>query len=137
MATFTAIEIAKRLDALAEMKEDASDEKASRFPNVYPTLDGRGKLIKAGTRINCGGTIKRAAADLYDSPENSPESAPTLWEDISYRAGFRVIPTAITAGTAFAKGECGWWGDVLYMSVIDNNVWTPEAHASGWSLVDN
>ena len=40
-----------------------------------------------------------------------------------------------TAGTAFAKDECGWWGDDLYKSLIDANVWTPDAHGAGWELV--
>ena len=41
----------------------------------------------------------------------------------------------ITADTAFAKDECGWWGDVLYKSLIDANVYTPEAYPDGWEAV--
>ena len=43
-----------------------------------------------------------------------------------------IIPETITSGTAFMKDEYGWWGDVLYVSLIDNNVWTPDAYPSGW-----
>ena len=52
-----------------------------------------------------------------------------------YKNGARIIPATITAGLAFSKGERGYWGDVLYESLLDNNVWTPEAYPDGWKKV--
>lgn len=117
------------------MRENATDALASIAVSVYPTLKGNGELIKVGTRINYNGFIKRAAVDLYDTEENSPDNAPILWEDIDYKEGYRIIPEILTAGTAFAKDECGWWEDKLYKSIIDNNVWTPTAYPAGWEEV--
>ena len=77
----------------------------------------------------------RAAVDLWDTKENNPDNAPTLWEDIAYKEGYRIIPETITAGTAFMKDERGWWKDILYKSILDNNVWTPEQYPSGWEEV--
>lgn len=111
------------------------DASASNAAELFPALKQDGSLIKTGTRINWHGTIKRAANDLWDTAENSPDAAPALWEDIAYREGYRIIPATITAGTAFAKDECGWWGDVLYRSLIDANVYTPEQYAAGWEVV--
>ena len=91
--------------------------------------------MSAGTRINWYGKVKRAAVDLWDRTENNPDNAPTLWEDLAYRDGIRIIPETITAGLAFAKDELGWWGDTLYKSLLDANVWTPEQNASGWEKV--
>lgn len=120
------------IQALLTLREGADDSVASLSVGAYPTLKGSGGLIKAGTRINYNGVIKRAAVDLWDTSENSPDNAPSLWEDISYREGYRIIPEVITSGTAFIKDECGWWGDILYISLIDNNVWTPSAYPGGW-----
>lgn len=108
------------------------DATASRAVAFHPMLKQDGALISAGTRINWHGQLKRAAVDLWDTAENTPDDAPELWEDINYRDGFRVIPDVITAGTAFSAGEYGWWGKTLYQSTIDNNVWTPEAYPTGW-----
>ena len=116
-------------------REYANDALASRSPAAFKALKGDGSLIKAGTRINHNGALKRAAVDLWDTPENGPDAAPALWEDILYRQGYRIIPETITAGLAFAKDECGWWGDVLYKSILDNNVWTPAAYPAGWEEV--
>ena len=123
------------LEAIVNMREGATDAQASLAVGVYPKLKANGGLIKTGTRINHNGTIKRAAVDLYDTAENSPDNAPSLWEDIEYKEGYRLIPDTITVGTAFAKDECGWWKDKLYKSLLDANVWTPEANPSGWEEV--
>lgn len=110
-----------------------TDEVASYVPSMFPTLEGKGALVKAGTKINWNGALKRAAVDLWDTEANSPANAPTLWEDVAYVKGYRVIPEVITATAAFAKGEQGIYKGEVYTSLIDNNVWTPEAYAAGWS----
>lgn len=121
--------------ALVALREDATDAQASKAIQLYPVLKQNGALVKAGTRINWNGQLKRAAADLWDNAENSPDNAPALWEDINYRDGYRIIPDEITAGLAFSLDECGWWGDVLYRSKLDANVHTPEQYPDGWEVV--
>lgn len=111
------------------------DKEASEGASLFPRLKQDGALVSAGTRINHNGVIKRAAVDLWDREDSNPDNAPTLWEDIAYREGYRIIPATITAGTAFAKDELGWWGDTLYRSLIDANVYTPEAYPAGWEVV--
>ena len=74
-----------------------TDADASLAPELFNRLTGSGSLVKAGMRINWGGTIKRAASDLWDTAQNTPDAAPDLWEDIAYKKGFRLIPETITA----------------------------------------
>ena len=124
---------ALRLRAIVEQAAESLDDKtASTAPALLRRLRQDGKLVSAGTRINWGGVIKRAAVDLWDTAENTPDAAPTLWEDIDYRDGYRVIPSVITAGTAFAMDELGWWGGKLYKSKLAANVYTPEQYPAGW-----
>lgn len=126
---------ALKLRAIIETAAASLDDKtASTAPTLFPRLKQNGSLIKAGTRINHNGSIKRAAVDLWDTADNSPDNAPTLWEDILYRDGYRIIPDVITAGTAFALDELGWWGDKLYKSLLSANVYTPEQYPNGWEL---
>lgn len=111
------------------------DKEASETPELFGRLNENGELVKTGTRINWNGTLKRASVDLWDTKENNPDNAPALWEDIEYKDGIRIIPEVITVGTAFSKDELGWWKDIVYKSLIDNNVWTPETNPSGWELI--
>jgi hypothetical protein len=111
------------------------DATASTAAALFPVMKYDGALVKAGTRINWHGTVKRAATDLWDTMDNNPDNAPTLWEDLNYKEGHRIIPEIITVGTAFALGELGWWKDELYESLLEANVYTPETYPAGWKLV--
>lgn len=120
------------IETAAECLDDAT---ASQMALLFPGLKGDGSLVKSGTRINWKGVVMRAAVDLWDTAENNPDNAPTMWEDLAYIDGIRIIPDVITAGTAFSKGEQGWWNGDLYESQADNNVWTPDAYPAYWKEV--
>lgn len=131
----TLVDKARKMRAAMETAAVSLDDAtASTAPELFPRLKGDGSLVKAGTRICWGGTLKRAAVDLWDNAENTPDVAPTLWEDVLYRDGIRIIPETITVGLAFAKGERGWWGDKLYKSLLAANVYTPEQYPAGWEV---
>ena len=108
------------------------DKVASTASALFPKLKADGSLVTAGTRVNWNGVLKRAAVDLWDRPENNPDNAPTLWEDIEYRNGIRIIPETITVGLAFSKDELGWWDNEIYRSLLDANVTTPAEYPEGW-----
>ena len=129
----TRSEAQKLIADIVKLRESATDAQASLAISVYPALKQDGSLIKSGARINYNGMIIRAAVDLYDTETNSPESAPTLWETLNYKDGYRIIPEVITVGTAFSKGELGWWNNELYESLVDSNVYTPDQYAPNWS----
>lgn len=114
-----------------------SDKDVSTAPEVLPRMQYKNELIKNGTRINWNGTIKRAAVDLWDNEQSTPDAAPSLWEDVLYKDGIRIIPETITVGLAFSKGEQGWWIDgKLYESTVNNNVYTPSQYKQNWKLVE-
>lgn len=126
-----------QLRAVIEQAAQTLDEKTvSTVPELCRTLKQDGSLVRAGTRINWNGTIKKAAVDLWDTEVNDPDHAPSLWADIAYRDGYRIIPETITVTTAFSKGEKGWWTDgKLYESKVDSNVYTPAQYADNWKEV--
>lgn len=115
-----------------EVAVEMTDPEASTLPEMFPRLKQDGSLVSHGTRINWNGTLKKAAVDLWDTEENNPDNAPTLWETIDYVDGYRVIPEVITVTTAFYKGERGMWKGAVYESLQDNNVWNPDQFAAGW-----
>lgn len=127
---------ALKLRAIVEQAVGSLDDKtASEGTTLFPRLKQNGELVKAGTRINWNGAVKKSAVDLWDTEANNPDNAPTLWADLEYKDGFRIIPETITVSKAFAKNECGWWGDVLYRSKVGSNVYTPAQYADNWEIV--
>lgn len=112
-----------------------SDADASMSVELFPKLKYDGSLIEAFTRINWKGKVMKNGAALWDREENDPDHAPTLWSELAYRDGIRVIPEAIDVTTQFHEGELGWWGDVLYRSKVNGNVYTPAQYALNWEVV--
>lgn len=124
------------LRSIVEKASASLDDKtASTASTLFPRLKQSGALISVGTRINWNGTIKKASVDLWDTAENNPDNAPSLWQDIEYKNGYRIIPDTLTVTTAFAKDECGWWNGVLYRSLMEGNVYTPAVYPAGWEEV--
>ena len=126
-----------QLRAVIEQAAQTLDEKTiSEAPELCRNLKQDGSLVRAGTRINWNGTIKKSAVDIWDTEANDPDHAPSLWADIDYRDGYRIIPETITVTTAFSKGEKGWWTDgKLYESKVDSNVYTPAQYADNWKEI--
>lgn len=127
---------AMKLRSIVERAAVSLDDKtASEGVTLFPRLRQDNSLVPTGTRINWRGVIKRAAVDLWDTEANNPDNAPTLWEDISFKEGYRIIPEVITATAAFTLDECGWWRDMLYRSTMAANVYTPDENPSGWEKI--
>lgn len=131
----TLVELAKKLRPLIEQAAASLDDQtASRGAQLFPKMKLDGSLIKGGTRINWNGKLKRAAADLWDREDCTPEVAPTLWEDIDYVDGVRVIPETITSTLAFKLDELGWWDGNVYKSLRDGNCFNPSVTPEWWAL---
>ena len=113
-----------------------SDQQASEGVELFPRLTGNGELVKAGTRINWNGVLKRASVDLWDLETNNPDNAPAIWETIQYVNGVRVIPEVITATTAFSLNELGWWRGSVYRSLRDGNTFNPSVTPEWWEVVE-
>ena len=132
----TYIEQARKLRPMVVKAAQSLDDKdASEAVALFDGMRYDGSLIKTGTRINWNGALKQAAVDLWNTAENNPDNAPTLWVDIAYREGIRIIPDVITAAQAFALDELGWWQEHVYRSTIAANVYTPDQYAAGWELL--
>lgn len=116
------------------------DKEASEGAELFPRLTGDGSLVVVGTRINWGGTVKKAAVDLWDTTENDPDHAPALWVDIDYVDGVRKIPQTdsgiFDATLAFAEGEDGYSSvdGLVYTSKANGNVYTPQLVPTNWIL---
>lgn len=128
----------ERLHTVISASRDLVEDKtASIAPELFGRLKADGSLVKHGTRINWKGTLKKAAVDLWDRPENNPDNAPNLWGNLLYKDGYRIIPEVITVTTAFSNGEIGWWTDgVKYRSKKDNNVYTPAVRPEDWEVAE-
>ena len=120
--------------AIERGAKSLSDKEVSLTPDILPRMRYKGAAIEAGTRINWNGTVKSAAVTLWDREDSNPDNAPTLWNNIPYRKGIRVIPEHIPVTEPFSAGEEGIDdADVVWVSKYDNNVYTPVQYEENWT----
>lgn len=133
----------KLRELIVKSSVSLSDQEASEGVELFPKMKYSGELIHVGTRINWNGIVKKAAVDLWDTGENNPDNAPTLWEDIDYIDGIRKIPITdsgiFNATLAFAENEEGYStvDNSIYISNVNGNVYTPQLVPSNWKKKNN
>ena len=112
------------------------DRELATHPDLFPRLKGDGSLIEAGHHINWHGIIYRAANALWDTPENTPDNAPDLWEAVVYRDGYRVLTGPISASNPVQVDEICWYEDELYKNILGvPSVYLPDEYPEGWEVV--
>lgn len=117
------------------------NQTAGRMIEYFPTMKevcAEGELIRALTRIRDDAdpsVIWRSNVDLWNTDENSPQNAPTLWDKIAYHNGVRIIPDTIPATLAWKNGELGWRDGHVYKSGMDGNVYLPGTQGAPWELM--
>lgn len=129
------IENARKLRPMVVKAAQSLDDKdASEAVALYDGMRYDGSLIRTGTKINWNGTVKKAAVDLWDEERNNPDNTPTLWADLAYHDGIRIIPAPITSEQAFALDELGWQDGHVYCSKMHGNVF-PVTQEDAWEFV--
>lgn len=95
-----------------------------------------GHLITTGTRLRWGTRLLAAMNDLWAYPENNPDNAPALWEEIAYLEGCRVLTGPISASNPVQPGEMCWEDGVLYKCVYHVAcAYRPSEYADAWEEV--
>ena len=100
-----------------------------------PVWDGR--LVTVGQRIRWGDKLMAATADLWATETNNPDNAPTLWEEILYRDGYRVLTGPISASNPVKPGEWCWEDGVLWACIYPNVcTYRPSEYDGAWERVN-
>lgn len=113
-------------------------EVADVFP---PWEDALAKLSK----MNVGDTIRYGLnadgeAQLYQviqahdvQADWTPDTAVSLYKKVGITAaGIPIWTQPLGSNDAYMKGDEVSYNSVVYISQIDNNVWSPDAYPAGW-----
>ena len=123
---------------LAEIAEALPDNLAALHPEIYDNLKESGAQVPANNRINWNGVVVKAKVDLWDRPDQNPDNAPELWDELLFSdTNYREIPEIITTELAFGKDEIGYWpkNGKHYKAKRDGVVHNPEVYPADWDEV--
>lgn len=73
----------------------------------------------------------------YDSTiyTQEPEELPAQWGFVWSNDPKHAKPFVAISTSPYMAGNCCTENDIVYRSLIDNNVWAPSAYPSGWEEV--
>lgn len=137
------IEMARRLRPIVEKAmsgETTTNKEAFEALMMMPDQERSdfwdGHLIYTSTRIRWGTRLLAAMNDLWAYPENNPGNAPTLWEEIAYLDGCRVLYGPISASNPVEPGEMCWEDGKLYRCIYHVAcTYRPSEYAAAWEEV--
>lgn len=128
-----AILVRESMDAAGAM---LTDEQAASVPALYSEWE-TGTAYNAGDRRTYGGVLYKCLQAHTSQVDWTPDVAVSLWATVLIPDP-DVIPDWVQPDStnAYMKGDKVRYNGVVYRSLIDNNVWSPDAYPAGWEIVE-
>lgn len=112
-----------------------TDEQAAEVLVIFPTW-ATNMEYKVGERRTYEGTLYKCLQAHTSQDDWTPKAAVSLWAVVLIPDP-NVIPDWVQPGStnAYMKGDKVRYNGKIYQSLIDNNVWPPDAYPQGWEIV--
>ena len=129
----TILDEAKKLRALIEqMAESLDDEDAEKNPNVFPKWE-IGVEYKKDFKLRYNDVTYKVLQDHTSQEDWTPDVAVSLFVRVHYNPQEEWPEwEQPTAENPYMKGDKVTFEGEHYISLIDNNVWSPSAYPQGW-----
>ena len=115
------------------------DEKAMEIATIYDPWQA-GKPYSAGEFVTYGVNgvgdpqLYKVAQAHTSQADWTPDKTPALFVAIGLdEKGYPVWSQPTGAHDAYNKGDIVDYNDTLYQSLVDGNVYSPEAYPAGWA----
>lgn len=124
------MEAVKRM--LANSTESLSDEDALNVAALFPTWHSKmGQAVNVGERYWYDGKLWKVIQAHTVQEDWTPDTAVSLFVEVSIEEWPEwVQPTG--AQDAYMTGDKVTFEGTHYVSLIDNNTWSPAAYPQGW-----
>lgn len=125
--------------ALKQARQITDDKEALEVQALYKQWNKQiGKTLQVGEYINHNDILYKVLQQHVVQDNWSPDASPSLFAKVL------VDPTGETildwqqpdSTNAYMKGDKVRFEGHIYVSAIDNNVWSPTAYPAGWKLVE-
>ena len=128
-----ALPVRESMDAAGAM---LTDEQAAAVPALYSAWE-TGTAYNAGDRRTYGGVLYKCLQAHTSQDDWAPDVAVSLWATVLIPDP-DVIPDWVQPDStnAYMTGDKVRYNGAVYRSLIDNNVWWPDAYPAGWEIVE-
>lgn len=116
---------------------NASDEQAYIMRCLYSEWIGDGIEYNTGDRLMYNDKFYKVLQDHTSQSDWTPDTASSLYVEIADPSNeYPEFKQPTGAHDAYAKGSKVTFEGKKYVSLIDNNTWSPSAYSQGWQLVE-
>ncbi len=130
-----------KLLALRALIEKAAvslpDEDALDGVELFPAW-AADTAYAADVRVRFEGKLYRCVQAHTSQEGWEPDKTPALWTEVAKPGEIPVWRQPTGAQDAYNKGDKVWYPEKdtkIYESLIDGNVWSPEAYPAGWKEI--
>ena len=123
--------------ALTFFAETLSDAQALQVPMLFDEFDGNGVAYEVGKRIMFEGILYKVIQAHTSQADWTPVAAPSLFAKVINETIDGSIPEFEQPDSTnpYMKGDKVIFNGKVYESLIDNNVYSPEAYPAGWKEI--
>ena len=123
--------------ALTFFAETLSDAQALQVPMLFDEFDGNGVAYEVGKRVMYNGILYKVIQAHTSQAEWTPVAAPSLFAKVINETIDGSIPEFEQPDSTnpYMKGDKVKYNGKIYVSLIDNNVYSPEAYPAGWKEI--
>ena len=123
--------------ALTLFAETLSDAQALQVPMLFDDFDGNGVAYEVGKRVLYNDILYKVIQAHTSQADWTPVAAPSLFAKVINETMDGSIPEFEQPGSTnpYMKGDKVVFNGKVYESLIDNNVYSPEAYPAGWKEI--
>ena len=117
--------------------ESLPDEDALEAVELFPIWEAD-TAYTADERVQYGEKLYRCVQSHTSQADWTPDATPALWTEVAKPGEIPVWKQPTGAQDAYMTGDKVHYptkDDPVYISTVDNNVWSPDVY--GWSLVSD
>ena len=128
---------AQRNLAFSFLFEALPDEQAAQVPMLFEEFDGRGVAYAVGKKVMYKGVLYKVIQAHTSQTDWTPDAASSLFAKVINETVDGSIPEFEQPDSTnpYMKGDKVIFNGKVYESLIDNNVYSPEAYPAGWKEV--
>ena len=116
------------------------EEQALGIATVYPVWEAGkayavGDILSRGTNSTGDPQLYKVVQAHTSQADWMPEATPALYDAFGLdESGYPVWSQPSGAHDAYNTGDIVNYNGTLYRSLVDGNVWSPEAYPTGWEV---
>ena len=124
-------EVMKLRRAIEQAVQSLPTEIALEVPSLFEKWTVN-KAVEVGERREYEGTLYEVVQAHTTQGNWTPDATPALWKEVAPEGVIPEWKQPLGAHDAYQKGDKVLYNELVYVSIVDNNVWEPTVY--GWEL---